>query len=190
VNTQYQIVPGSISSLAKQNNRSIAESFINVDYVILVDTSGSMATKDSRGGRSRYKVASDELAALQQSLPGKIAVISFSDDVQFCPSGTPVNFNGGTRMDKALSFAKIADVPGMQFFLISDGQPDDPQNTLRIAQTFQNKINVIYVGPEANPTGRDFLERLAAATGGQSITIDRAKELKAGIERLLLGSKP
>lgn len=43
-----------------------------------------------------------------------------------------------------------------------------------------------YVGPEEYPAGRDFLQRLAAATGGQTVTADRAKELKAGIERLYL----
>lgn len=180
------IVPGSISAIAKQENKSIAETFVNADLIVIVDTSGSMSTHDSRGGKSRYDVACEELAALQSSHPGKIAVLAFSSDVIFCPSGIPLYFGGGTNMAKALQFAKIADVPGMQFVLISDGEPDNEAETLQVASTYKNKISTIYVGPEENPTGRNFLQRLASATGGQTITIDRAKQLKAGIEKLYL----
>jgi hypothetical protein len=179
------IIPGSMSAIAQQSGASLAETFLSVDVIIIVDTSGSMDQKDSRGGRSRYQVACDELGKLQASLPGKIAVISFSSDVQFCPAGVATYFGGGTNLAKALEFIKIADVPGMQFILISDGQPDDEQAALRIARIFDNKISVIYVGPEDQPSGRDFLQRLAAATGGKAITADRAKELAASVQYLL-----
>jgi len=76
-------------------------------------------------------------------------------------------------------------VDGMQFILISDGQPDSPEKALAIARTYKNKINVIYVGPEDNPQGRDFLTRLASVTGGQTVTADRAKELQSGVLKLL-----
>lgn len=180
------IVPGSLAAIAKQENKTIAESFVNADLVVIVDTSGSMSTKDSRGGKFRYDVACEELARLQVNHPGKIAVLAFSDDVQFCPSGVPTYFGHGTDMAKALQFAKIADVPGMQFILISDGEPENEEKTLEVARTYQNKISTIYVGPEQHPTGREFLYRLAMATGGMGITVDRAKELKSGIEKLLL----
>ena len=184
-----QIVPGSISALAQQSGKSIAESFVSCDVIVIVDTSGSMATKDSHGGQSRYDVACQELAALQQSLPGKIAVIGFSDNAQFHPGGIPIYQGGCTDMAGALAFVQIADqIPGMRFILISDGEPDDGQRTLTAARTFKNKIDVIFVGPENRPIGRDFLERLAAVTGGQSITADRAKELKSGIEKLYLSA--
>lgn len=186
--TQYQIVPGSMGAMAQQSGKTIAETFVNASCVILVDTSGSMEQKDSRGGQSRYQVACDELAALQQSMPGKIAVVSFSDEVMFCPAGVPFNLSGGTNMVKALYFAKMADVPGMQFILISDGSPDKPEETLEAARTFKNKINVIYVGPENSPTGRDFLNRLAALTGGQAVTADRAQALQSAATTLLLGA--
>jgi len=45
------IVPGSIGAIAKSNRTSIAETFANADVVIIVDTSGSMHTNDSRGGK-------------------------------------------------------------------------------------------------------------------------------------------
>jgi len=180
------IVPGSLSAIAKQENKSIAESFVNADLIVIVDTSGSMASQDSRGGKSRYDVACEELAYLQAKHPGKIAVLAFSNNVQFCPSGVPTYFGDSTDMAKALQFAKIADVPGMQFILISDGAPDDPEKILKIARTYRNKIFAIYVGPEEYPHGREFLKQLSDATGGQTITADRAKELKATIEKLYL----
>jgi uncharacterized protein with von Willebrand factor type A (vWA) domain len=183
-----QIVVGSISAIAHQTNKSIAETFTSCDCIVIVDTSGSMAQNDSRGGHSRYDVACDELAQLQASLPGKIAVIAFSSEPVFCPGGVPQYLGGGTNMAQALHFTKIADVPGMQFILISDGEPDNERNTLAVARTYKNKISTIYVGPEERPAGRDFLSRLAAATGGLGITVDRAKELKSHIEKLLLTS--
>ncbi len=181
----HQIVPGSISSLAQRNGSSLAETFLSVDVVIIVDVSGSMNTNDSRGGQSRYKVACDELAQLQANLPGKIAVIAFSDEVLFCPGGVAQYLGGMTDLTRALEFARQADVPGMKFILISDGQPDNPVTAIGVAKDYHNKIDVIFVGPEDMPEGRDFLKRLAAATGGQAVTIDRAKELQAGIQYLL-----
>jgi uncharacterized protein with von Willebrand factor type A (vWA) domain len=181
------LVTGSLYEVAKRKNQSIAETFIGCDVVILVDTSGSMSITDSRGGKSRYDVACDELKALQGSLPGKIAVLSFSSDVAFCPSGVATFMGSGTDMAKALKFAKVADaVPGMRFILISDGEPDSRSEALAAAQTYQNRVDTLYVGPEDMPSGRDFLQQLAKASFGDSVTADRAKELKSGVEKLLL----
>src|SRR3990172_10796994 len=139
-----QLVKGSLSAVAQQNNQSIAETFINADVIILTDTSGSMAAADSRGGRSRYDVACEELKNLQASLPGKLTLLSFSDDVIFCPSGVPFNYQGGTDLAKALQFAKVADVTGIRFIVISDGQPDNEEAALKVARTFNNRIDTIY----------------------------------------------
>jgi len=181
------IVQGSIQAIANNSGKSIAESFINCDVIVIVDTSGSMAASDSRGGQSRFTVACDELRQLQANLPGKIAVVSFSSTVQFCPGGVPIYEGGGTDMKRALGFVMVADVPDMRFILISDGQPNDPDGTLAVAKQFRNRIDTIYVGPEDRPEGRDFLQRLAAASGGQIVTADRARELGAGITFLLRG---
>ena len=181
-----QIVTGSISFLAQQGNKSIAETFMQADCIILVDTSGSMNSQDSRNGKSRYDVACEELILLQENLPGKCAVISFSSEATFCPGGIPNFQQGGTNMAKALQFVKMGDLPGMRFILISDGEPDDEFRTLEVAKTFQNQIDVIYVGPEENPHGRAFLEKLARATGGKAMIAERAKELAASVTKLLL----
>jgi Mg-chelatase subunit ChlD len=180
-----QLVKGSLGAIAQQNNASIAETFINADCIIICDTSGSMMQCDARGDRSRYDVACEELKNLQASLPGKLALLSFSDEVIFCPSGVPFNFEGGTNLAKALQFAKVADVTGIRFIVISDGEPSDEEGCIRIAKTFKAKIDTIFVGPEGGD-GAAFLRRLAKASGGQGVTADRVKELSANVQRLLL----
>lgn len=182
------IVVGSMAAIAKQQNKSLAETFASCDVVIMVDTSGSMNNTDSRGGKRRYDVACDELANLQAELPGKVAVISFSDTAEFCPSGVPRFISGGTNMADALRFCKVADVAGMKFVLISDGQPDSSVSALNIAKTYTNKIDTVFVGPERDQEARDFLKELALATGGQSATCARADHLSTGIKKMLLSS--
>jgi hypothetical protein len=179
------IIKGSLGAIAQTSGKSIAESFVNCDAIIIVDTSGSMDAHDS-GGETRYERACTELASLQNSLPGKVAVLAFSNDVIFCPSGMPFQYHGGTDLGKALKFAKMADVPGMKFILISDGQPDEPEEALRIARTYKAKIDVIYVGPEDHPTGREFLEKLAKQCGGSTVTADCAVNLLNAAKTLLL----
>ena len=183
---QTSIVKGSITEIAKSTGKSIAELFTNAEVVTIVDVSGSMSTHDSRGDKSRYETACQELAAIQKNRPGKVAVISFSENAQFCPGGVPMYQGQGTDLTKALRFAKIADLPGISIIVISDGDPCDPEGAIAVARTYKNKISTIYVGPEDRPSGRDFLSRLAASTGGETVTADRAKELAKSIETLLL----
>lgn len=180
-----QIIPGSISDIAMSNKQSIAVTFVGADCVVIVDTSGSMGANDSTGGKSRYEVACKELAALQANMPGKIAVLSFASTVMFCPDGKPLFIGGGTDLTHALKFAKIADIPPIRFFVISDGQPDDPRSAIAVAGTYKNTISVIYVGPEQFPNGRDFLEQLAKASGGEIVTADRVNALAEKFTRLL-----
>lgn len=179
------LVKGSIGAIAKDSGKSIAESFVNADIVVLVDTSGSMKATDSTAGRSRYEQACIELANLQASMPGKIAVLSFSDHTIFCPNGQPLFQAGGTLLREALEFAKVADLPDMQFIVISDGQPNDEQGALRIARSYNNKISTIFVGPEHDSAARGFLVKLAQISGGQSVMAAKAHDLAATTQRLL-----
>ena len=187
MNLNNAIMTGSLRAISQASGKSLAESFLNCDAIVIIDTSGSMGANDSRGGKSRYDVAQEELTQLQATLPGKIALIVFSSDVQFCPSGIAPFLCGGTDMLKALNFVKVADVDGMKFILISDGLPDSANEVLAKAKTFKNKIFGIYVGPENDiEGGRAFLEKLSKCTGGESITADRAMELAGSIQTLLL----
>ena len=188
MNTNNAIVAGSLQALSVQNNRSIAETFVSCDVIILVDTSGSMNNNDSRGGQSRYDVACAELAKLQQSMPGKIGVLSFSSNTVFCPGGQPMYLGGQTDLSGALKFAKVADVPGLRFVVISDGYPDSAEDALHIAAGYTNQIDTIYVGPESDNSGREFLARLASAHRGKSLIANRANELAAVTQQMLLGA--
>lgn len=181
------IIPGSLSAIAQQSSKPLAETFLNVDLLILVDMSGSMESHDAPGGKSRYQAAEEELARIQGMQPGKIGVIAFSSYPVFCPGGIPTRLGGSTDMAEALKFVKAADDCGIRFILISDGQPDSGPETLQVAKRFKTKIDTVYIGPEADLMGgRKFLEQLAAATGGKSIKSDAPGMLGKPVERLLL----
>lgn len=49
----------------------------------------------------------------------------------------------------------------------------------------RNQIITGSVGNEARPNGRDFLQRLASASGGQILTADRVKGLETAVQKLL-----
>lgn len=182
------IVKGSLSDVTQRDNLTLAESFLHCDAMLIIDTSGSMSTMDAPGGISRHQAAQEQLSALQQQLPGKIAVVSFSDGVQFCPSGIPHRFNGNTDMVKALQFVKPADNTGIKFILISDGYPDNPRQTLTAAGTFKSKVDTVFIGPEHDAKGRRFLEKLANSTGGTFAQSAAPAMLHDPVERLLLAT--
>jgi Mg-chelatase subunit ChlD len=179
------IMKGSLSQIANHNGASIAETFVDADAVIIVDTSGSMDAADSRGGMKRYDVALEELAILQNDLPGKLAIIAFSNYPVFCPSGTPPFLAGMTDLATALDFARVADLEDMRFILISDGQPDNEAKALEAARAFVNPIDVVYVGMDSDSRAKRFLSDLARVSGGTSVTKERVMELSEGVRKLL-----
>ena len=145
-----------------------------------------MSAHDAPGGRSRYEAAEEELRRLQEELPGKLAVVAFSNQVQFCPSGIPIRYGEGTKMANALRFVKIVDGCDVRFILISDGEPDNPQDTLEVARSFQSRIDTVYIGPDGGH-GRAFLADLAAQSGGIA-SASNAPGLLAEQVTLLLGA--
>jgi len=177
MNKRTSIVPGSISAVAQREGKSIAQTFADADIIAITDTSGSMSATDSRDNQSRYQVLLQELAKLQAEMEGQIAVLNFSARASWSPGGQPEFLGGGTNLAGALRFAKIADAPGRRFFVISDGCPDNEQAALVVAQTYTAPINCVYVGPADGfgASGKAFLERLAAASGGQSATANRVE---------------
>ena len=183
-NQQIQTtVTGSLASVAKANRQSLAETFLSADVVILMDTSSSMMDRDD-DHQTRYDRAVSELERLQNSLPGKIAVISFATEPIFCPAGVPQTPCGMTDLAKALRFAKVADIGDMRFIVISDGEPSSEREALEVAAQYSGVIDVIYIGREGGP-GQKFLQRLAKAHGGKAITSENAKELAAAAQYLL-----
>ena len=180
------IIKGSLQDVATQSGHSIAASFLNVDVVILVDVSGSMMAKDAPGGISRYEAAVDELKKVQEVNPGKIAIIAFSSSATLCPSGTPVFEGGNTDLAEALKLAKMADVGGIRFIVISDGLPDSESKALAAAASFTGEIHTIYIGPENDyEGGRAFLQRLATANRGTFHVAELTKSLEISITKCL-----
>lgn len=176
VNSSNQsIVAGSLGAVARKNGTSIAQGFMNVKAFVMVDVSGSMMAGDAGNGRSRYEVACEQLEHLQNQNPGEIAVAGFSDSANFSPSGVPVLSGGMTDMAKALKIMLMADNTDIRLVLISDGEPDDEAKTLKIASQFKSKIDTIFVGSETG-MGREFLKRLAAATGGIAV-VNKTEDL-------------
>jgi Mg-chelatase subunit ChlD len=162
------LVKGSLSDLAARDGATLAESFLSVDAILIVDVSGSMTARDAPDGQSRHEAAESELRRLQETMPGKLAVVCFSDSAEFCPAGIPRRMDSGTNLAGALRFVQAADDTGMRFVVISDGQPDDENATLDVARQFTSRIDTVYIGPEGG-TGRAFLQRLAlvSETRGQ-----------------------
>ena len=164
-----EITYGSLGYMAQQG-QSIAESFLSVDAILLLDISASMQQTDCPNGQQRYTVACDEMRRLQRELPGKLAVIEWATGHAFVPGGVPSPPEGwSTNMAEVLRFVKAADGCEIKIILISDGEPDSEQDTLDVARTFTSKVDTIYIGPEGG-RGADFLRRLADATGGRAET--------------------
>lgn len=187
VNTS--IVAGSLAAIASQQNSSIAESFLSADAIILVDVSSSMETVDELPSwelhrQTRYERACAELTKLQKTLPGKIAVVAFAGEPIFCPGGQPAFLHGGTQLDRALRFVRVADDCDMRFILVSDGEPFEPFACLKEARKFKSRIDTVYIGPIGGE-GEAFLKELAAASGGTSDTKVGASDLSNSIQRLL-----
>lgn len=183
-----QVVSGSIGDVARTTGKSVAESFVSADAIILVDVSGSMSTADAGedGRTQRFTVALRELAVLQKTMPGRLAVIGFSDDQRFFPGGQPLFDGGGTDLKAALHFAKVADVPGMRFVVICDGCPDDEAGALAVASTYKNRIDTIFVGNPHMTPAIEFLKKLASVGGGQHVDAAQVKALAQATTQLLL----
>lgn len=181
-----KLVYGSLKDISQRSGRPVAETFLSVDALVMVDTSGSMDSADCAGNRTRYDVACEQLIKLQKELPGKVGVISWSSSVQFNPGGVPYYLGCGTDLAGVLKFIKPADGTSIKLILISDGEPDDEQEALRLAKQFKSKLQTIYIGPESGP-GRDFLRRLAEATGGQAVSqsVNDISNLKQTVTKLL-----
>jgi hypothetical protein len=185
------LVKGSLYQVAQQQQKPLAELFVNVECAVIVDVSGSMAANDAGEGLSRWQAAGNELAALQGEMPGEIAVLAFSKRVLFVPSGVLPELGtlgDSTGMARALDYVRSMglDVAGIRLVLVSDGAPDSKEKTLNAAAKFTQRIDTIFVGPEGSP-GAEFLAQLAQASGGIAATADRVKELAATAKLLLTG---
>jgi hypothetical protein len=175
---------GSLQDVSESTGKSITELLMEVDHMIVVDTSYSMTTKDAGTGQEqRHDVALKELESLQSQLSGKIAVISGSIDAIFCPTGIPIRQDHGTNFFNWLTFIKNFDGTGIKFYLVSDGE-DYGDHTIELAGKFETPINCIYVGPERGASGISFLRQISDASRGKYVESVKVGEFKSEFKAL------
>lgn len=184
--TNSLAVRGSLADLAEHKSTRIANVFMDADHIIIIDVSGSMSSRDVRGGEmTRYDAACKELTKLQANYQGRFAVFGFSDDVAIFPGGIPQqNLGTGTDLTKALEYLYDLDGTGVTFDLISDGEPDDERSALDQARRYSTKINTIYIGPTNGyyNAAIAFMDKIATLSGGQSSVNDAS-----GIGNVVIG---
>ena len=181
---QKSVVVGSLGDVTERGEPgALAESFMSAEVIILMDNSGSMGVHDV-AGQSRREVADEQLVELQGRHPGAVALVCFADRAEFSPSGNMIPVGSGTDMVSALSFIRCADGLDYKILLITDGEPNQPNATLKLAAKFASKIHAIYCGPE-DGRGMDFLNRLMRVTGG-SLQKSGIELLAASAERMFL----
>jgi hypothetical protein len=179
-------VKGSMQQVARDQGKSLAETWMNCKVLCLCDTSGSMNACDSRDNQKRYTVLVQELAKVQEKHPGQVAVISFSSDVVWCPNGIPVFQDMGTDVVAALKYAKPIDKEGIVIFLISDGEFYEVNEAVQLAKTFKAAINTIFVGDPNDHDAYKMLQKLAKASGGSHQNDFTVDKLSQKIEATLL----
>lgn len=182
-------VEGSIKDVMEKSGKSVGESMLTVEAIIVIDTSSSMEDRGHEDDAlTRYDRALEQLAQLQYKMPGKILVAGFSDTVRYYLNGVPEFIANGTNLTQALEF--VHDMDGLaRIIVISDGYPDNSESALDVARRFKSKIDTIYVGPEDEKSGREFLQKLAQATGGISVLAREAYQLADQTILLLTGDK-
>ncbi len=185
------VVKGSIMSMSTRGNKTLAEAIVESELMCAVDVSGSMNTPDANDGQQRYAAACNELARIQSTFPGKVLIIPFSDKAYFEPSGFPPYMGSGTNMVAALEMLHMADDSGIKLVLISDGFPDNDEETLRMARKFRSPIHTVFIGVRGS-AGHMFMEQLAKLTGGIA-DIHETRNMKAlggSLQKLLGTSLP
>lgn len=147
----------------------------NSDYVLLLDTSGSMST-DIEPEVSRISA----LRKIVQDLSTNPKMFFFESHFGECTKETIPVPAGCTYLAPLILHLKSIGVT--KAIVITDGEMTDQLNTLDACKDFQLKI--MYVGSEQRP---EFLDKLAAQSGGFATTEDlkAQKQLTNKIQLLL-----
>lgn len=156
-------VPGSLAAVAKQQGIEVADTFLSVEVVAVVDISSSMAASATRKA-SRWDLAQEHLTRLQAEYPGRIALVEFNGHPHYVPEGVLGRPSGSTQLCDALKFVQPADHAGIKVVVISDGEPNSKQKALDVAAGFNHRITTIFIGSEGDP-GDQFLQDLARVSG-------------------------
>ena len=123
--------------------------------VILCDVSSSMADRVAGGTKHRLLCQ-----ALDQVYRPEHVLIGFNSAVRRAagPAELPAP-SGGTALE--LGLAAAAQCNPAATLVISDGEPNNPNAALAMAEHLPGTIDVIYCGDESNRSAVDFMRRLA-----------------------------
>jgi len=191
-------IEGSMADYQKRTGAGLAKSWLQVKALVVVDISGSMATRDAGDGHRRVDIARMELAKLQKRMPGQIAVVEFNYDARLRRDGSLGEPDGGTNLRGALDYAAELLGPGLervQIVVVSDGLPDSPEAAVEAGRAMAGKgchLSTVYCGPDTGldaNSGKAFLRQLATAGGGKADEALLAKALETTITKLLAAPK-
>jgi len=143
--------------------------------VLLADVSGSMRSP-AWGSQRKIDVLREAVDATRRAIA--CTLIAFSAKAREVARIPEPESN--TDLVAGLRAAQTHD-PGVTL-VISDGQPDRPEEALALARTFRGAIDVLYVGPDSDAAAMAFMRRLADAAGGRVETSDIATP--RGVQRL------
>jgi len=176
-NLELGLELGSLKSLVKETAEVV---------MLLIDTSYSMAGyyDDGKSPIDQLRDAVKEINPRANSIP----MIAFGGpyDAQVRFVDAVPDAAGGTPLHIAIPYAK--EYGATRVVVISDGCPDLHEQSLKEAKAFGGQIDIIYIG-EADDSGSQFLEKLAALTGGSRLqgNILEPKQLGAMAIGLLEG---
>lgn len=132
--------------------------------VILCDLSGSMNGQP-------FNRLREHLSQMWAEVEPFTALYGFNDSVFAveCPEKLPTP-RQGTMLTEA--FKALLPLWPAQVILISDGLPADPNGALDAASRLPGTIDAIFVGPETDQRGIEFMRKLTLANGGQTVVRD------------------
>ncbi len=175
------------STIATRPQVGILQKIAAQKRAFLVDVSGSMDSHVT--DEKKIDILNGLLQSLTEELK-KIRLFKFSDKVNEIETFEPIpvlTTEGGTGMH--LAFSQLKEKGVKEIVLLTDGEPDLPDLTIKTAEGL--KLDIVYIGPLPAP---QFLKDLAAAVGGKfqdqnMLVAGATKELGSKIKGLLTQGK-
>jgi Mg-chelatase subunit ChlD len=189
------------SSTKKEVQMSEPVQLNDRDFILIIDSSGSMATNDQKGGQSRWNSAAETTVALAAKAmrydPDGLTLYTFSQrSKRFDNIGSAARIsqvfeevepNGSTNLDGVLSEVfkdylarkkKGETKPnGEIMVVITDGQPDDPQAAKKCIEGFTQNLEkdsdygILFVQVGNDQGARAFLKQLDDGLKGAKFDI-------------------
>jgi hypothetical protein len=142
--------------------------------LVVADVSGSMLEESALPGKTKLDCLRDALRA-QQAQPRLLAFSGVSWECRGMEELVS-KAGGSTNLAGALQHAER--LKPIHLLVISDGTPDSEDLALKVAERIANGciIDALFIGPETDRSGIDFMRRLAAVGRGRLVKYDIGRE--------------